>query len=74
MYIHMYIYLEGVNAVGDLKKKKKDFIYKTDDGEEVFIESRDVLTDEQTIERLRTYMKKFYEIQKEKQKNKEGED
>lgn len=60
--------------MGDLKKKKKDYIYKMDDGEEVFIESKDLLTDEQTIERLRTYMKKFYEIQKKKQKDKEGED
>ena len=45
-----------------------------DDEEEILIESRDLLTEEQTIERLRTYMKKFYEIQKEKQKGKEGED
>lgn len=60
--------------MGDLKKKKRDYIYKMDDEEEILIESRDLLTEEQTIERLRTYMKKFYEIQKEKQKGKEGED
>lgn len=60
--------------MGDLKKKKRDYIYKMDDEEEILIESRDLLTEEKTIERLRTYMKKFYEIQKEKQKGKEGED
>ena len=60
--------------MGDLKKKKRDYIYKMDDEEEILIESRNLLTEEQTIERLRTYMKKFYEIQKEKQKGKEGED
>jgi hypothetical protein len=71
----MCIYIKrGVSAVGDLKKKKRDYIYKMDDEEEILIESRDLLTEEQTIERLRTYMKKFYEIQKEKQKGKEGED
>lgn len=60
--------------MGDLKKKKMDYIYKMDDEEEILIESRDLLTEEQTIECLRTYMKKFYEIQKEKQNGKEGED
>ena len=71
----MCIYIKrGVSAVGDLKKKKRDYIYKMDDEEEILIESRNLLTEEQTIERLRTYMKKFYEIQKEKQKGKEGED
>ena len=31
-------------------------------------------TDEQTIELLRSYMKKFYEMQVEKQKKEKGED
>ena len=48
--------------MGDLKKKKVDYVAKTDDGEEILIEI------------LRTYMKKFYEMQMEKQKKKEGEE
>ena len=35
--------------MGDLKKKKRDYIYKMDDEEEILIESRDLLTEEQTI-------------------------
>ena len=46
----MCIYIKrGVSAVGDLKKKKRDYIYKMDDEEEILIESRDLLTEEQTI-------------------------
>lgn len=55
--------------MGDLKKKKVDYIAKTDDGEEILIEQGEMSTDEQTIERLRVYMKKFYEMQKEKKEN-----
>ncbi len=60
--------------MGDLKKKKVDYVAKTDDGEEILIESGEMSTDEQTIELLRTYMKKFYEMQVEKKKNQEGEE
>lgn len=52
--------------MGDLKKKKVDYIAKMDDGEEFLIEQGEMSTDEQTIERLRSYMKKFYEMQKAK--------
>lgn len=58
--------------MGDLKKKKVDYVAKTDDGEEILIESGEMSTDAQTIELLRAYMKKFYEMQKEKQR-KEGD-
>ena len=60
--------------MGDLKKKKVDYVAKTDDGEEILIESGEMSTDEKAIELLRTYMKKFYEMQVEKQKNKEREE
>jgi len=60
--------------MGDLKKKKVDYVAKTDDGEEILIESGEMSTDEQTIELLRTYMKEFYEMQVEKKKNQEGEE
>ena len=60
--------------MGDLKKKKVDYVAKTDDGEEILIESGEMSTDEKTIELLRNYMKKFYEMQMEKQKKKEGEE
>ena len=60
--------------MGDLKKKKVDYVAKTDDGEEILIESGEMSTDEQTIELRRTYMKKFYEMQVEKKKNQEGEE
>ena len=60
--------------MGDLKKKKVDHVAKTDDGEEILIESGEMSTDEKTIELLRNYMKKFYEMQMEKQKKKEGEE
>ena len=60
--------------MGDLKKKKVDYVAKTDDGEEILIGSGEMSTDEQTIELLRTYMKKFYEMQVEKKKNQEGEE
>ena len=59
--------------MGDLKKKKVDYVAKTDDGEEILIESGEMSTDEQTIELLRTKKKKFYEMQKEKQR-KEGDE
>ena len=38
--------------MGDLKKKKVDYVAKTDDGEEILIESGEMSTDEQTIELL----------------------
>ena len=60
--------------MGDLKKKQVDYVAKTDDGEEILIGSGEMSTDEQTIELLRTYMKKFYEMQVEKKKNQEGEE
>ena len=60
--------------MGDLKNKKVDYVAKTDDGEEILIESGEMSTDEQTIELLRSYMKKFYEMQVEKQKKEKGED
>ncbi len=60
--------------MGDLKKKRVDYVTKTDDGEEILIESGKTSTDEQTIELLRTYMKKFYEMQLEKRKKEEGKD
>ena len=59
--------------MGDLKKKKVDYICKTDDGQEIFIEQGEMATDEQTIETLRAYMKKFYEMQMEKEEKKDEE-
>lgn len=58
--------------MGDLKKKKVDYVAKTDDGEEILIESGVMATDKKTIDLLRTYMKKFYEMQLKKQ-NEQGE-
>ncbi len=55
--------------MGDLKKKKVDYIAKTEDGEEILIEQDEIQTDEQTIERLREYMRLFAKKQKEKQKD-----
>ena len=60
--------------MGDLKKKKVDYVAKTDDGQEIFIESGELSTDEQTIERLRSYIKKFYDMQMEKQNNQENKE
>lgn len=60
--------------MGDLKKKKVDYIAKMEDGQEILIEHGEMSTDDQTIERLRAYMKKFYEMQLEKQDdNTDGE-
>lgn len=60
--------------MGDLKKKKVDYIAKTDDGEEILIEQGELSTDEQTIERLREYMKAFYKMQKDKIQNDKKEE
>ena len=60
--------------MGDIKKKKVDYIAKTDDGEEFLIEQGEMSRDEQTIERLREYMKKFYAMQKEKKENSKKEE
>ncbi len=57
--------------MGDLKKKKVDYIAKTEDGEEILIESTEMSTDNQTIDRLREYMRLFVEKQQEKQKGEE---
>lgn len=59
--------------MGDLKKKKIDYIDRTDDGKEIHIEKGKLSTDEQTVERLKIYMKKFYEMQVEKHEKKERE-
>ena len=61
--------------MGDLKKKKVDYIAKTDDGEEILIDSGEMSMDEHTVERLRSYIKRFYEMQMDKQsdQDKEGE-
>ena len=48
------MYIQKVENMGDLKKKK--------DKEE----NKVILEDEQIIERLRSYIQKFYEIQEEK--------
>lgn len=64
------IYKKGA-AMGDLKKKKKvDHIIKANDGEEFLIESGELSTDDETIERLRAYIKKFYNQQLEKDNKK----
>lgn len=53
--------------MGDLKKKKGDYIAREDN--ENFNKPDEMSAEEQTIERLRAYIKKFYEIQLEKQQN-----
>lgn len=57
--------------MGDLKKSSR-VDYVKDDGLTIEIDKKDdeqieVMSD-QTIERLRTYIKEFYEIQKKKKK------
>ena len=63
--------------MGDLKKHKPDFAVTPDEDNEIIIETTEGQGEfeEQTIERLRAYMKLFYEKQLEKKKNgdKEGE-
>ena len=67
--------------MGDLKKKKAEFevIAKTKDGEKIPIKSDDIVMndnismDERTIEMLKDYIGKFYEMQLEKQRNGKGE-
>jgi len=56
--------------MGDLKKKKVDYIVRRPDEDNKLISNDTVLTGEQTVETLRAYMKKFYEMQK----NKESEE
>lgn len=56
--------------MGDLKKKKIDYISKANDRDGMLIGKDEILMDEKTIERLRTYMKKFYEMQLKKQEGK----
>lgn len=53
--------------MGDLKKKNVDYIVRSNSGEDILIESREISTENETIERLRSYMKIFYEMQKEKE-------
>ena len=57
--------------MGDLKKKKAkvDFIANTHNRKKIETLSKD----ERTIEMLKTYIEKFYEMQIEKQQNEEGE-
>ena len=63
--------------MGDLKKHKPDYAVTPDEDNEIIIETTEGQGEfeEQTIERLRAYMKLFYEKQLEKKKNgdKEGE-
>ncbi len=67
--------------MGDLKKKKAEFevIAKTKDRDKIPIKSDDIVRnnnismDERTIEMLKGYIGKFYEMQLEKQRNCKGE-
>lgn len=56
--------------MGDLKKKKVDYIVRRPGEDNKLISNDTVFTGEQTVETLRAYMKKFYEMQK----NKESEE
>lgn len=67
---YICIYKIGDFYMGDLKKKKVDYIVRRPDEENKLISNDTVLTGEQTVETLRAYMKKFYEMQK----NKESEE
>lgn len=58
--------------MGDLKKKKDDGMPRINKGEDIN-GSKENLTDEQTIERLQYYIKKFYELQIKKQEQKDEE-
>ena len=51
--------------MGDLKKKPKNYLVDVD-GENFPSKQREDEISEQTIERLRAYMQKFYELQKAK--------
>ena len=58
--------------MGDLKKRKMDYVVKNDNEKEIVVEMANPPTEKESIELFRTYIKKFYETQKEKQKK--GED
>lgn len=64
------IYKTGDFYMGDLKKKKVDYIVRRPGEDNKLISNDTVFTGEQTVETLRAYMKKFYEMQK----NKESEE
>lgn len=59
--------------MGDLKKKKTDYLVRSESGEYISNENRGVSSEEQIIKRLREYMKRFYDIEVEKMENKEKE-
>ncbi len=59
--------------MGDLKKKKIDFIIKNEHDENEFqITNEGDEGDEQALKLLRIYMQKFYELQIEKRNRREG--
>lgn len=63
--IHMYIQNREETVMGDLKKKKIDFTAEANNKQD------EKLNDAQTVEMLREYIKKFYEIQIEKEEEKD---
>ncbi len=57
--------------MGDLKKKKSDYIVIGTNDEKILFEQEKRSSDEETIDRLRTYLELFYEKQIEKMEKKE---